>query len=861
MKLFKRTAKDNDSTVPVSVEVTATTAPRGNEHKALLPSVLAALAGLLVAGLLLWFSLSGRDQLQQQQLIDAWGNNQASAVQQALQQLQADTQAAAANPALLVALQTADKSIIGAAERSQQHWQGVVDVHLNATGRASLDVGRNGPMNFAALDLLRRLESGQAPAPEAYKVGERWLVYSAAKLAGNNGDRPQGTLLLVVDLDRVLNTLPAVPAGIGHVQLSQQFERSAEQTLSERGEPGSGVAKLFDTGNPNWKLSFTPGPKLQAPALSPVLLGLAALLAAGGALLGLFLVQHQLHDRLRGDVRQLGQMIQELSSGKSVKAFSLSLPALDSLAQILARMPRRKQESASAEAGSARTAKAETASKPAPLADPLFQDTDILDIDILDEDQDLLGLEQTPVASAPQTPPKLPASIFRAYDIRGVVGDTLTNEAAYWIGRAIGSESLAKGEPCVAVGRDGRLSGPQLVQQLIQGLLDCGCQVTDIGMVPTPVLYFATNVLEGKSGVMLTGSHNPPDYNGFKIVIAGDTQANEQIQALKTRIDNNDLASGVGSIEQLDILDRYFKQIRDDIALAKPMKVVVDCGNGVAGVIAPQLIEALGCTVIPLFCEVDGNFPNHHPDPGKPENLVDLIARVKAEGADLGLAFDGDGDRVGVVTNAGNMVFPDRLMMLFSKDVVSRNPGADIIYDVKCTRRLGALISGYGGRPVMWKTGHSLIKKKMKETGALLAGEMSGHIFFKERWFGFDDGIYSAARLLEILSQEKRNSEQVFAAFPADISTPEINITVTDENKFRLIDRLQRDGVWGDANLTTLDGVRVDYQKGWGLVRASNTTPVLVLRFEAETEEELERIKEVFRAQLYTVAPELNLPF
>ena len=861
MKLFKRTAKDNDSTVPVSVEVTATTAPRGNEHKALLPSVLAALAGLLVAGLLLWFSLSGRDQLQQQQLIDAWGNNQASAVQQALQQLQADTQAAAANPALLVALQTADKSIIGAAERSQQHWQGVVDVHLNATGRATLDVGRNGPMNFAALDLLRRLESGQAPAPEAYKVGERWLVYSAAKLAGNNGDRPQGTLLLVVDLDRVLNTLPAVPAGIGHVQLSQQFERSAEQTLSERGEPGSGVAKLFDTGNPNWKLSFTPGPKLQAPALSPVLLGLAALLAAGGALLGLFLVQHQLHDRLRGDVRQLGQMIQELSSGKSVKAFSLSLPALDSLAQILARMPRRKQESASAEAGSASTAKAETASKPVPLADPLFQDTDILDIDILDEDQDLLGLEQTPVASASQTPPKLPASIFRAYDIRGVVGDTLTNEAAYWIGRAIGSESLAKGEPCVAVGRDGRLSGPQLVQQLIQGLLDCGCQVTDIGMVPTPVLYFATNVLEGKSGVMLTGSHNPPDYNGFKIVIAGDTQANEQIQALKTRIDNNDLASGVGSIEQLDILDRYFKQIRDDIALAKPMKVVVDCGNGVAGVIAPQLIEALGCTVIPLFCEVDGNFPNHHPDPGKPENLVDLIARVKAEGADLGLAFDGDGDRVGVVTNAGNMVFPDRLMMLFSKDVVSRNPGADIIYDVKCTRRLGALISGYGGRPVMWKTGHSLIKKKMKETGALLAGEMSGHIFFKERWFGFDDGIYSAARLLEILSQEKRNSEQVFAAFPADISTPEINITVTDENKFRLIDRLQRDGVWGDANLTTLDGVRVDYQKGWGLVRASNTTPVLVLRFEAETEEELERIKEVFRAQLYTVAPELNLPF
>ncbi|MES2819152.1 MAG: phosphomannomutase/phosphoglucomutase [Pseudomonadota bacterium] len=457
--------------------------------------------------------------------------------------------------------------------------------------------------------------------------------------------------------------------------------------------------------------------------------------------------------------------------------------------------------------------------------------------------------------------PKLPANIFRAYDIRGVVGDSLTPETAYWIGRAIGSESLAKGEPNISVGRDGRLSGPELVQQLIQGLLDCGCQVSDVGMVPTPVLYYAANILAGKSGVMLTGSHNPPDYNGFKIVIAGDTLANEQIQALRTRIETNDLASGIGRVEQIDVLERYFKQIRDDIAVAKPLKVVVDCGNGVAGVIAPQLIEALGCTVIPLFCDVDGNFPNHHPDPGKPENLVDLIAKVKSENADLGLAFDGDGDRVGVVTNTGTIVYPDRLLMLFAKDVVSRNPGADIIFDVKCTRRLTPLISGYGGRPVMWKTGHSLIKKKMKETGALLAGEMSGHIFFKERWFGFDDGIYSAARLLEILSQDKRTAEQVFSAFPDDVSTPEINITVTDESKFTIIAALQRDGHWGAANVTTLDGVRVDYPKGWGLIRASNTTPVLVLRFEAETEDELKRIQELFRAQLYTIAPTLNLPF
>ena len=360
---------------------------------------------------------------------------------------------------------------------------------------------------------------------------------------------------------------------------------------------------------------------------------------------------------------------------------------------------------------------------------------------------------------------------------------------------------------------------------------------------------------------MLTGSHNPPDYNVFKIVIAGETLANESIQRLRERIETGDVASGQGQIKQVDVLKSYADYIRNDVVLAKKLKVVVDAGNGVAAVNAPQLIESLGCEVIPLFCEVDGNFPNHHPDPGKPENLEDLIAKVKETGADLGLAFDGDGDRVGVVTNEGKIIYPDQLLMLFAKDVVSRNPGADIIFDVKCTRRLNNLIAGYGGRPIIWKTGHSLIKKKMKETGALLAGEMSGHVFFKERWFGFDDGIYSAVRLLEILSQEKNSAQQVFDTFPVDISTPEINIQVTEENKFGIIETLQRDAQWGDAQITTLDGVRVDYQNGWGLVRASNTTPVLVLRFEAETLEELERIKTVFRKQLLAVQPDLNLPF
>ena len=465
------------------------------------------------------------------------------------------------------------------------------------------------------------------------------------------------------------------------------------------------------------------------------------------------------------------------------------------------------------------------------------------------------------MSSPASVAPNFPDTIFRAYDIRGVVPQTLTAETAYWIGRAIGSQSLAEGEPHVSIGRDGRLSGPALVERLIQGVADSGCHVSDVGLVPTPALYYAANVLAGKSGVMLTGSHNPSNYNGFKIVIAGDTLANEQIQALHTRLKNNDLTWGEGSIERVDILSRYADEIVKDIKLAKKLKVVVDCGNGAAGVIAPQLLEALGCEVIPLFCEVDGNFPNHHPDPGKPENLVDLIAKVKETNADLGLAFDGDGDRVGVVTNTGTMVFPDRLLMLFAQDVLERNPNAEIIFDVKCTRRLTPLIKEYGGRPLMWKTGHSLIKKKMKATGALLAGEMSGHIFFKERWFGFDDGIYSAARLLEILSKQQQTAEELFETFPNDISTPEINIDVTDESKFSIIEALH-DAQWGDAaELTSIDGVRVDYPHGWGLVRASNTTPVLVLRFEAETEAELQRIKDVFHAQLKRVAPDLPLPF
>jgi phosphomannomutase/phosphoglucomutase len=453
------------------------------------------------------------------------------------------------------------------------------------------------------------------------------------------------------------------------------------------------------------------------------------------------------------------------------------------------------------------------------------------------------------------------SEIFRAYDIRGVVGETLSPEVVKVIGRAIGSEAAARGVTSICIGYDGRHSSPDLADALASGIMATGCNVIHVGAVPTPVLYFATHQLQTGSGVMVTGSHNPANYNGLKIMLGGETLSGEAIQKLYQRIQTADFTSGQGAQSREDVRRAYLDRIVGDIAVAAPLKVVVDAGNGIAGELGPMLIEELGCEVTPLYCEVDGDFPNHHPDPGKPANLQDLIAKVQETGADIGLAFDGDGDRLGVVTNTGKIIWPDRLLMLFARDVVSRNPGADVLYDVKCSRRLAGVISEAGGRPIMWKSGHSLMKAKMKESGALLAGEMSGHVFFGERWYGFDDGLYSAARLLEILGIEDRHSDDVFADFPEDISTPELNVEVTESEKFAIIERLGELAEFGDGNISTIDGIRVDYADGWGLCRASNTTPVLVLRFEAETDEALERIKAVFREQLQKAAPDLVADF
>ncbi len=865
MSLFKR-KKNNEQALelPKTIEDKATQSLRY-----MLPSLLIALAGLLVASAVIWFSQSAHNAEQAQEQVESWGAAYTAAINQRLAFIQADTQSAASNPYLALVLKSNDPELKRSTERTLLHRASAIDAFISPAGQTAQDHNRNAPINFAALDLLQRAESGAQPQPEALQVGQRWLLYSATKLSGA---KSAGSLLIAYDAASVFKGLPVFANNQLQITLQQQFQNAPLQTLYSQGNmPNNGTSYSFSTQHPNWTLVLTtPSSFAQQSSLLSALL-IAIGLAALFIVCALYFIHITIQRQLRADAQTLSLTIQDWAHGKSIKPLSLNMIELQSFAQNLAHNVQAtpsKQAKKTAPidnddltAGTDATALANNTKNNIFNSSPTL-DTDILDIDILEEDLDVFGLDQASNSLQRTTAASdVPSSIFRAYDIRGIVGQTLTTDTAYWIGRAVGSESIANGEPGVVVGRDGRLSGPDMAQALIQGLLDCGCSVTDLGMVPTPVLYFATHVLEARSGVMVTGSHNPPDYNGFKIVIAGETLANERITALHTRIVNDDLSHGVGMLENVEMLDTYLEHIRNDIALAKPLRVVVDCGNGVGGVIGPRLLEALGCTVIPLYCEVDGTFPNHHPDPGKPENLVDLIARVKSEQADIGIAFDGDADRLGVVTNSGDIIYPDRLMMLFAKDVVSRNPGADVIFDVKCTRRLSALISGYGGRPIMWKTGHSLIKAKMKETGALLAGEMSGHIFFKERWFGFDDGIYSAARLLEIISLDSRNVDQVFSAFPVSHSTPEITVEVTDENKFAIIERLQREAKWGDASITTLDGVRADYPKGWGLVRASNTTPMLVLRFEGDSPEDLAQIQALFREQILALEPDINLPF
>ncbi len=454
-----------------------------------------------------------------------------------------------------------------------------------------------------------------------------------------------------------------------------------------------------------------------------------------------------------------------------------------------------------------------------------------------------------------------PHEIFKAYDIRGIVDTTLTLDIVTDIGRALGSQVLEAGGSHIVIGRDGRLSGPDLSQALAMGLQSSGVHVVDIGLAPSPVVYYSCFAMNIGSCVAITGSHNPPNYNGFKMVVEGTTLSAEAIQELKHRIIDQRFTHGSGGYKEATIIDEYIAEIVADIKLSRPLKVVIDCGNGVAGATAPQVYRGIGCDLVELYSEIDGLFPNHHPDPSQAENLVDLIAAVQAHGADIGLAFDGDGDRLGVVTPRGEIVWPDRQMMLFARDVLSRNPGAEIIYDVKCSRLLPQAITAAGGVPTMWRTGHSFIKTKLKESGAALAGEMSGHIFMRERWYGFDDGVYAGARLIELLSKQADTPQAIFDALPNSTNTPELRMDFAEGEHYAFMQRLVDAADFPDGTVNTIDGLRIDFADGFGLVRPSNTTPILVLRFEADDAESLQRIQTQFAQLIHKIDVSRALPF
>jgi len=699
------------------------------------------------------------------------------------------------------------------------------------------------------LQLIRKLQSDNQVMHEAVNAGMK-DQHIAVLLRVNNTNK---VALIGVSFDIFDKALPKERLVPGYYEFLQSF---ANQNLTitsigdkrfKVGEP-LGIAKLPST---HWRIAFWPAEpeKFSSEIELGIFFGGLILVLSFVAVGGFFGLKH-LQTKVRSDASGfLRWLIDSSKTNQPLAVIDFELQIFSDMTKALVRE------------GFILSAKKETVKtknkKPDKEIEQIEDSSLIRALEHKDSALEVISPQKTKGKKSKM----LSASIFRAYDIRGIVGETLNEEIIKEIGRAIGSEAFERGEQRIIVARDGRLSGPSLIEALKEGLVESGRDVIDVGEVPTPVLYFATHYLDSNSGVMLTGSHNPKDYNGLKIVIGGHTLADEEIMALKKRIDTGNMMKGQGSQEKTTIVQDYISQVTSDVALTQPLKVAVDCGNGVAGMMAPQLLQALGCEVIGLYCKVDGNFPNHHPDPSKPENLQELIDLVKSEKADIGLAFDGDGDRLGVIDSEGNIIWPDRQMMLYSIDVLSRNPGADIIYDVKCTKHLSKVIAKHGGHPIMWKTGHSLIKAKMRETGAMLAGECSGHIFFKERWFGFDDALYTAARLLEILSADTRKSVDIFAALPNSIATPEINVAIADDKKHQFVERLTRQGIFGDGKLIDIDGVRIEFNDGWGLVRASNTTPNLVIRFEGESEQIIDKMKQLFKQQMLMIDNSLVLDF
>jgi phosphomannomutase / phosphoglucomutase len=785
-----------------------------------LVAVLAAFAYLI------FYDLPTQNRQNLERLSAELAAQQAQTLNEFVQQMQARLNAAALNADLLGRFDTPEADLSLQQMELQHSFPEALSLRLIALGPlgiAGVDNAKAGLRNNIEVDMLRRVSAGASSQPEAYQIDKQWMISFAQPVAAANSKFASGALLITIPAAHVEKLLAR---GVGQRGGSALMQKVGNQTVAIA-NAGSGdlqeIQQTLALAVPQWQLQFTPAANWLEPAQrSPLSLLLLLSLSTIGILLGMLLCAKDFRRALERNLLAL------------VGNEATDLPGFAELRQQLQK-----------KLGAAPKPKADPAPTEAVVAAPVA--TVEVPLQIVEE------LDELPVHIAD--------TIFRAYDIRGIAAQQLTDDVVYQIGLAIGSEAVERGQQEIIIARDGRISSDAIADALSRGLRDSGRNVIDIGLLPTPVLYFATHQLNTQSGVMVTGSHNAAEYNGLKIVIGGKTLSGRAIAALKTRIQERRYSRGKGSyrVEQID--NRYIDYIINDVAIAQPLKIVIDAGNGVTGIIAPRLFEELGCEVIPLYCDIDPNFPNHQPDPSIAKNLADLVKMVRDKGADLGIAFDGDGDRVGIVTSSGTIVPADRILMLLAQDVVSRNPGADVLFDVKCSRSLNNVISSYGGRPIMWKSGHSFMKEKMAETGALLGGEFSGHIFFNERWFGFDDGMYAAARLIEILSTTDPTLDEQLAALPNSISTPEIKIEVDEQTKFEIIEKLAMNAQFGDGKLTTLDGIRVDFPDGWGLVRASNTTPALTLRFEADNEEALSRIQSLFKDRLSAIDPHLDFGF
>jgi phosphomannomutase/phosphoglucomutase len=781
---------------------------------------------------------------QNQLVADNIARAQAANVQQMFNDFEDRLRAAASSPLAIAAIATGNTDDIALVEKTMLDYfpeaSSLRLISIGARGTASLEGSNLGLRNHIEVDLLRRTSAGTDTVPESYQFEGAWLTSLAALINHPQDDNKRAVILATINNQIIADNLSAFDTKMGRSSLQQIYRTGNLIRADEISSAGDSASKQYQGATKlnggNWELVFTPSATLLSQLQIdniPVAIALAAVLGTVllSMLILLFLFQ-----------RALGAEVEHISAtAKKRTPLSVSIPQLLPLASQLRHAILRAASSKPGQGAAARR-------KP-----PRKSSSHVADSDT--------GTRQPAASTASSTKGGFPSHIFRAYDIRGIVSDELDDDLVTRIGGAIGTLAGEVEQQALIVGCDGRNSSPAIKNVLIKALLASGRDVIDIGMVPTPLLYYATHTLATKSGIMVTGSHNPAEYNGIKITLNGSPLAGEELVQLRDRVVRGKFSSGAGRMLKKDIRKAYIEAIVGDMAIAAPLKIVVDAGNGVAGGLAPQLLEELGCEVVQLYCEVDGDFPNHHPDPSVDENLRDLQARVVKEKADFGIAYDGDGDRLAVVCATGEIVRTDKLLMLYAQDVLSRNPGADVVFDIKCSRHLTQLVSRYGGRPILWKTGHAFMRQKLIETGALLGGEFSGHIYFGERWFGFDDGMYASARLAEIVSGAGTDLASLLSDFPNTENTPEILIPVSDDKKFKLMARLASEGDFSPGKVNNLDGIRVDYNDGWGLLRASNTVPALVARFEANDADAIERIKQQFREQLAAVEPGLDPGF